>query len=284
MQLEVLSTSITEPVSHDDVKAFMGYPLADTSQNATIDSMIIAAREWLEKRTALSLISKSYRAYFEKCDQDDGWYELPVSPVLDVPAIKVVIRRAIKRLDTITLTGTQAGGTANIVCDGLTKVATFDTTLTKTASNFVTVNAVAYLAVGVVLTSYGEDLIFTANVAGVNFTGATTITNTVPTLSGIVVNTRANVTEINTSFSQEGLTRVRIRPDNVIGTVLVGASANPYYIEVTFQAGATNNIANQCLLSIVSSMFNHREDGINVNIARLPFDTISLINSISMNL
>ena len=91
MEWKDVSTSVTEPITHDDVKDFMGYPSTDTSQDDTIDNMIIAARKWLEKRTGLSVVSKSYKAYFEEEDAEDGWYELPFSPVSDTPAITVSI-------------------------------------------------------------------------------------------------------------------------------------------------------------------------------------------------
>lgn len=180
MQLSVLTTSITEPVTHDEVKSFMGFPASDTSQDTTIDNMITVAREWVEQRTGLSLVSKSYKAYFDKEDAEDGWYDLPVSPVLTLPVI-------------------------------------------------------------------------TAEMSGVSIT-----------------------------FEQVGSKRVRIRPDTVMGTIPIGGASGVSYLEVTFQAGATNKTANQCILSVVSSMFNYREGG--VNVARIPFDTLSLIDSISVNL
>jgi hypothetical protein len=89
-----------------------------------------------------------------------------------------------KEVDVITLTGTS--GTATILNNGVTKTATWHTSLTVTASDFVTTNAAAYLVAGTVLTSLGATLIFTANVAGTGFTGATTITNATLTLSGTV--------------------------------------------------------------------------------------------------
>jgi hypothetical protein len=80
-----------------------------------------------------------------------------------------------KRIDTITLSET--GGTADITCDGLTKRCIYNDSLTATASGFVTAYASAYLAGGVVVTSDGADIIFTAQYAGQNFTGDTTIVN-----------------------------------------------------------------------------------------------------------
>ena len=182
MELSVITSSITEPITHDQVKSFMGYPLTDTSQDATIDALITAAREFLEKRTSLSLVSKSYKAYFDEDDSVDGWYDLPVSPVLATPAITV------------------------------------------------------------------------------------------------------SVSGVSTTFQQRGLNRVKICPDSVFSTMLVGQSDAGSYVEVVFQAGATNGTANKCLFNIVSFMFNHREDGVGISVARLPFDTVSLINSISENI
>ena len=66
---------------------------------------------------------------------------------------------------------------------------TFSNTPTQAAAQFVTDNAAAYLVGGVVVTSSGVDIIFTAAVAGVDFAGATTITNVLGDLAGTVVNT-----------------------------------------------------------------------------------------------
>jgi len=87
MQLTVLTTSITEPVTKEEVKVFLGYPSTETSQDSLITGMITAAREFVEAYTGLSVVSKSYKVQFDKEDALDGWYELPVSPVLASPAI-----------------------------------------------------------------------------------------------------------------------------------------------------------------------------------------------------
>lgn len=100
---------------------------------------------------------------------------------------------SIKRVDTVTLTG--SSGTANVLCDGVTKLATWNAAgLTATAADFVTSHAADYLTGGVVVTSSGANLIFTSTVAGVNFTGSTTITNASGNLAGTVVATTANST------------------------------------------------------------------------------------------
>lgn len=181
MELSVLTTSITEPITNTDVKSFMGYPATDTSQDTTIDSMIKAAREFLEGRTALSLVSKSYKVYFDIEDLDDGWFELPVSPVLDTPAI------------TCEMNG------------------------------------------------------------------------------------------VSTTFEQKGLKTIRVAPDSVFSTILVGATVGSPYGEVIFQAGATNATANNILLELVSIAFNNRDGG-GSSYARLPYDLRSRIDSISNNI
>lgn len=81
--------NITEPITADEVKTFMGYPTSDLSQDLLIESMIISAREWLEQRTALSLVSKDYKVYFEIEESEDGWYELPISPVTGTPVVSM---------------------------------------------------------------------------------------------------------------------------------------------------------------------------------------------------
>ena len=92
---------------------------------------------------------------------------------------------AYTQVETVTLSG--LSGTATITLAGdLTKTLTFYTSLTLTASDFVTANAAAYLVEGIVLTSDGEDLIFTANVSGTHFTQPL-ITNASGDLAGTVV-------------------------------------------------------------------------------------------------
>jgi hypothetical protein len=93
------------------------------------------------------------------------------------------------QIDTLTLTGTS--GTANVTgSGGLTKLATFATDLTTTASNFVTAHAAAYSDEGIVVTSSGADLIFTASVSSEGFAHPI-ITNVTTNLAGTVVNTQA---------------------------------------------------------------------------------------------
>ena len=108
-----------------------------------------------------------------------------------------------QRVDTVTLTGT--GGTANITCDGITRLATWDTDLPTTAENF----AADYYAdyPGITLSSDGDDVIFTCDTAGEDFTGSTAIVNVTPNLAGTVATTQvANTyaTDYTTDWNTRG--------------------------------------------------------------------------------
>lgn len=178
MDLKVLTSSITEPVTKAEVKIELGYPAAGTTHDALIDSLITSSRMWLESRTGRSFVSKSYQAYFDKDDEIDGWYELPLQPVLASPAIAVTV------MGTVT------------------------------------------------------------------------------------------------TFQQRGLNKVFIRPDNVIGTISVGALGITYYMNVVFQAGELNIMANEIIRRIAVHLFTQKDDGVGVrvSVARLPFQTTQLIN------
>ena len=72
----------------------------------------------------------------------------------------------VKQKYTVTFTGTQGKGMITGV-GGLSKLVTYDTSLTYTLSQFVTANSVLYLAAGVTLTSHIGTLIFESATAGV---------------------------------------------------------------------------------------------------------------------
>ena len=78
----------------------------------------------------------------------------------------------VKKKDTITLTGTSGKATLTDV-NGVIKIITFHTSLTITASDFVTANAAYYLTLGIVLTSITNKLILESQTAGVAFTSPT---------------------------------------------------------------------------------------------------------------
>jgi hypothetical protein len=90
------------------------------------------------------------------------------------------------------------------------------------------------------------------------------------------------VTVIGTAVTYESLgqTRMRIKPSPVWSTI-TGGSTDTWYMEVTFNAGATNEIANDILKSIVDTMFNNRDSGdTNVPSGRLPYMTLKMIENI----
>jgi hypothetical protein len=117
MELKITSSSITEPVTHDEVKTFMGYPSSDTSQDSLIDTIITSAREWFESKTGLSIVSKDYKAYFDRGDCNEGWYELPISPVTGTPVVSTcgtVTTYQQKGMDIVSIMPDETYGTIGI--------------------------------------------------------------------------------------------------------------------------------------------------------------------------
>lgn len=104
-------------------------------------------------------------------------------------------RVAVKQVETSTLTGTN--GAAVLAIGATEYTLTFDTDLTTTAAGFVTTNAATFLSThGIVLTSHGEVLDMTANVAGTGFTAPTFTTTADGDLAGSVAHTQANVVAV----------------------------------------------------------------------------------------
>ena len=91
---------------------------------------------------------------------------------------------------THTIIGT--GGTCNIDVNGTLFLATFNTSLAQTAIDFVTTHAAALLAIGVVVTSSGDDIILTALIPGEPFTSLAGV-NVSGDLATTLANTTANV-------------------------------------------------------------------------------------------
>lgn len=89
----------------------------------------------------------------------------------------------VARVHNLTLVGT--AGTASVSMGGVTKTATWNTSLTQTAADFVTANAAAYLAVGITLTSNAAVLIFTTNDT-TKYMQKPSITNLTSSLDGSV--------------------------------------------------------------------------------------------------
>ena len=105
--------------------------------------------------------------------------------------------------ETVTLTGTT--GTANILIDRFQNyLATFDTSLTTTATNFVTAygQELAF-RFGITVTSLGADLIFTASQAG-NIFSVTSTTNVSGDLAGTgIINTEIDGVLSNINYNSQ---------------------------------------------------------------------------------
>jgi len=139
--------------------------------------------------------------------------------------------------ETITLTGTS--GTASItVAGGLTKTLTFNTDLTTTASDFVTANAAAYLAQGIVLTSGVDSLIFTANVSGTPFSPPV-ITNVSGDLDGTVTSsTTENPVLV---FGQEYRVNPEIQYEYKIDNGYIYTNFETGFIEMSYLGFVTDD-------------------------------------------
>ena len=138
---------------------------------------------------------------------------------------------AVAQVDTLTLTGT-IGETTVGAAGGLSKVATFNSDLDTSASDFVTLYAADYLAQAIVLTSFEDDVIFTAQVAGTGFTNPTS-TPIAGDLDGNVANTQANVAAV------AQVDTVTLTGTN--GTAYMGATGG-FSNLVTFAAGGTQDL------------------------------------------
>lgn len=97
---------------------------------------------------------------------------------------------AVAQVQTATMTGTS--GTCNLTVEGVAYLATFATSLTETATNFVTSHAAALLLRGLVVTSSTDTIIFTSTVPGWE-RGVITVSAAVSgDLTGSVAQTTAN--------------------------------------------------------------------------------------------
>ena len=109
---------------------------------------------------------------------------------------------AVQQVSTVTLTGTS--GTANIRLDSVDYLATFNTDLTTTASDFVTTHGTALDTAGITVTSNAAVLTFTAKVGGTAFT-LETPTNVTGDLTGTTADT---VTEQRLLWIVDGAERI----------------------------------------------------------------------------
>jgi len=101
---------------------------------------------------------------------------------------------AVAQVDTCTLSAGTTG-TADCTAAGIVELLTWNTSLTQTATDFVTNSAADYATVWVTLTSSGADLIFTAAVAGTAFSSPV-VDNASDDIAWTTVNTTANVVAV----------------------------------------------------------------------------------------
>ena len=102
----------------------------------------------------------------------------------------IKINTPVAKVVSVLLEG--ISGSCNINVGGVERLAEFDSSLTTTATNFVTDYAADYLVQGIILTSVDNKLIFTANVAGVDFYNPV-ILNVDDDLTGAITIDQANV-------------------------------------------------------------------------------------------
>jgi hypothetical protein len=151
-----------------------------------------------------------------------------------IPNRRDKIPTGVKRVDTIVLFGTI--GSADILCNGVTETITFHLNNTQTATDFVTAHAAAYLATGVVVTSYLYTIIFTSTIAGVDFTGATSITTQADgNLTGSVITTQDN----GVPTAQADL----VLFNSVPGTALISCRNGAMYVERTVYYSGSNSVS-----------------------------------------
>lgn len=91
IQIKEITQLVTEPVTRSQVKSYMGYPDSDTSQDDLLDTLITAARKYVEDYTGCAVVEKEYKVYFEKEDLDAGWFELPLYPIPETATISLTI-------------------------------------------------------------------------------------------------------------------------------------------------------------------------------------------------
>lgn len=149
---------------------------------------------------ALDADYKEYDGFWTRIIEDFASVSIPAAQRITLS------NAAVKQVDTTTLTGT--AGTANITVNGVAYLATFATDLTTTAANFVTAHAATIAARehGIVVTSSGATVIFTAGVEGRPQTISNAV-NASGNLAGTTAATTANTlpADLGTDEAQTAL-------------------------------------------------------------------------------
>lgn len=142
---------------------------------------------------------KEYVGFWTRIINDFAAAVIPAAQKVDmnITAYQTVV--AVPAIKTATLTGTS--GTANVNVNGVDYLATFNSSLTQTAADFVTAYEDTILARhgACVVTSSGADIIVTSGLPGMNV--LVTVTNVSGNLAGTVAATQAAVK--NTSLKAD---------------------------------------------------------------------------------
>lgn len=80
---------LTEPITTAQMVTFMGLPALSTNETTQMSGLITAARKWLEEKTGLSVLSKSYEVRYYTEDAIGDYYELPFSPVTSITSVEI---------------------------------------------------------------------------------------------------------------------------------------------------------------------------------------------------
>lgn len=79
--------SLAEPITISELKTYIGYSATD--QDSYLTTLITSVRKWVENYTCLSAIEKVYEVAFERGDDLEGWFTLPIAPVLTVDSVQI---------------------------------------------------------------------------------------------------------------------------------------------------------------------------------------------------
>jgi prepilin-type processing-associated H-X9-DG protein len=132
---------------------------------------------------------------------------------LNLPYWSISTPQPQKRKDRITLSGTS--GRANITCDSITRRIDYSSEgLTQTAADFVALYAADWTPGNVVLTSSGDSLYLESTIAGVDFTGSTTIVNLPNFYRGSIVIRGNEIWEDNEDNDLYGVVAINMRGYN----------------------------------------------------------------------
>lgn len=108
MAYKVTTAPATEPLTRSEVKNYL--KVDSTSDDLLIDTLITAARQWVENHCALALLPQTILEIFDGLPQD-GTLTLRISPMREVSGLHYldsagavqVMASGIYRVDTVTM-------------------------------------------------------------------------------------------------------------------------------------------------------------------------------------